>query len=395
MRNFDSFKCGDRAELVHIITADDVEKFVNLTGDDNRLHVDSVYASHTTFKKPVVHGMLGASFISTVLGTQLPGDGALWFSQNLEFILPVRIGDRITVTAQIIAKFEREKILELQTDIFNQNQQKVTTGIAKVKIVDQTSSAIVDEPSIKRKVALVIGASGGIGSSVAMRLAEDGFDVALHCFNNLNTIKTIEKRITAIGRKCHVYSANITEEVEVEKMIAAVVRHFETITVLVNCATVKVANIKFRFLDWKEVQSHFNVNIKGAFNLARHILPIMQNLKYGKIINFTTQYIDGTPPVELLAYVTAKSALSGFTKSLAVEYAPFGITINMISPGMTDTELIADIPEKSRLMTAAKTPLRRLAMPNDIAGAVSYLASESANFITGETIRINGGQAML
>jgi 3-oxoacyl-[acyl-carrier protein] reductase len=121
----------------------------------------------------------------------------------------------------------------------------------------------------------------------------------------------------------------------------------------------------------------------------------MQDLKYGRIINITTQYIDETPPVELLAYVTAKTALSGFTKSLAVEYAPFGITVNMISPGMTDTELIADIPEKSRLMTAAKTPLRRLAKPNDIAGAVCYLASEGASFITGETIRINGGQAML
>jgi 3-oxoacyl-[acyl-carrier protein] reductase len=395
MSRFNEIKFGDRADLVHVVTADDVEKFVNLTGDDNKLHVDANYASHTTFKKPVVHGMLGASFISTIIGTKLPGDGALWFSQNLEFILPVRIGDKITVTVEVINKFERDKVIELQTDIFNQNQQKVTTGTARVKIVEQTITSVYIEPPAQKKVALIIGASGGIGSAICMRLAEDGYDIAMHCFNSPNVLKDLEMKIIGFGRRCHRYSANITEESEVEQMIAGVVRQFETISVLVNCATVKVINGKFRSLSWKEMQAHFDVNVKGAFNLAKYVLPLMQERKYGKLINFTTQYIEGTPPAELLAYVSAKSALSGFTKSLAVEYAPFGITINMISPGMTDTNLIADIPEKSRLMTAARTPLRRLAMPNDIAGAVSYLASEHANFVTGETIRINGGQLML
>lgn len=395
MSRFDDINLGDRAELVHIITAEDVEKFVDLTGDDNRIHVDREYASHTTFKKPVAHGMLGASFISTIIGTKLPGDGALWFSQNLEFILPVRVGDKITVTAEVINKYQRDKIVELQTDIFNQNHQKVTSGIAKVKIVEQKELPDDTIPSMQRKVALIIGASGGIGRAVSVRLAEDGFDIALHCFTQIKTVKELEKAITDIGRKCHVYSADITDDTQMKQIVTDIVRHFGTITVLVNCATVKVTSSKFASLDWVDIQSHFDVNVKGAFNSAKYILPLMQGQRYGKVINFTTQYIEGTPPTELLAYVTAKSALCGFTKSLAVECAPFGITVNMISPGMTDTELIADIPEKTRLMTAAKTPLRRLAKPADIAGAVSYLASESANFVTGETLRINGGQAML
>jgi 3-oxoacyl-[acyl-carrier protein] reductase len=395
MSRFDDIKVGDRAELVHVITSEDVEKFVDLTGDDNRIHVDSEYASHTTFKKPVVHGMLGASFISTVIGTKLPGDGALWFSQNLEFMLPVRVGDKITVKAEVKNKFEREKIIELQTDIFNQNLQKVTVGTAKVKIIDQKELQSDVSTIPLKKVALVIGAAGGIGAAVTTRLAKDGFDIALHYFTNRKAAKELEKTVSAAGRKCHLYSADITDEAQMTMMVAEIVRHFGTITVLVNCATVKVTNSKFGSLDWKEVQSHFDVNVKGAFFLAKNILPIMQSQKYGKIINFTTQYIEGTPPAELLAYVTAKSALHGLTKSLAVECAPLGITVNMISPGMTDTELIADIPEKTRLMTAAKTPLRRLAKPSDIAGAVSYLASESADFVTGETVRINGGQVML
>jgi 3-oxoacyl-[acyl-carrier protein] reductase len=178
-------------------------------------------------------------------------------------------------------------------------------------------------------------------------------------------------------------------------MIDSIVRNFGTITVAVNCATIKVANCKFSLLEWSDMQSHLEINIRGAFSLAKVLVPVMQPQRNGKIINFTTQYIEGTPPTELLPYVTAKSALAGFSRALAAELAPLGITVNMVSPGMTDTDLIADVPEKTRLMTAAKTPLRRLATPRDIVGAVSFLASSSADFITGETIRINGGQVML
>jgi 3-oxoacyl-[acyl-carrier protein] reductase len=395
MSRFDDIKVGDGAKLVHIITGEDVQKFVDLTGDDNRIHVDSEYASHTAFKKPLAHGMLGASFISTIIGTKLPGDGALWFSQNLEFILPVRVGDEITVTAQVINKYEREQIIELQTDIFNQNSQKVTSGTAKVKLVEPLDKSADVNCRCRQKIALVVGASGGIGRAVSLRLAEDGFDIALHCFTNKEEAKDLKAKIEGIGRKCHIYSANITEHNQMQQMVNDVLRHFETISVYVNCATIKVASCTFMSLEWKEVQSHFDVNVKGAFIAAKCILPVLQNQKYGRLINFVTQYIEGTPPAGLLAYVTAKSALSGFTKALAVECAPFGITVNMISPGMTDTSLIADIPEKARLMAAARTPLRRLARPADIAGAVSYLASENADFVTGETIRINGGQLML
>jgi 3-oxoacyl-[acyl-carrier protein] reductase len=93
MNKFEQIQIGDKAEINHKVVQDDIDKFVELTGDDNRLHTDKEYAAKTTFKQPVVHGMLGASFISTIIGTRLPGDGALWFSQSLEFLLPVRVGD--------------------------------------------------------------------------------------------------------------------------------------------------------------------------------------------------------------------------------------------------------------------------------------------------------------
>ena len=114
MKKYYEINVGDKETLTHTITKTDIEKFVQLTGDDNLLHVDENFASKTQFKKPVVHGMLGASFISTIIGTKLPGDGALWFSQSLEFLLPVRIGDVLTVVAEVLRKYEKEQIIELK-----------------------------------------------------------------------------------------------------------------------------------------------------------------------------------------------------------------------------------------------------------------------------------------
>jgi len=127
---------------------------------------------------------------------------------------------------------------------------------------------------------------------------------------------------------------------------------------------------------------------------VKSVLPLMLDNKYGKIVFLTSQYTEQAP-AELLHYITAKSALNGFAKGLAVELASRGIRVNLVSAGMTNTKLIADVPEKIKLLTAAKAPLRRLAEPQDIAGAISYLLSEESDFLTGETIRVNGGQVMI
>ena len=136
MSRYSKFKIGDNATIIHQITKEDIEKFVSLSGDNNKLHVDNEFASKTSYKKPVVHGMIGASFISTLIGTKIPGDGALWYSQNIDFLLPVRIGDILTIKAEIIKMIPRLNSIELKTEIINQKKQKVTKGVAKVKIIE-------------------------------------------------------------------------------------------------------------------------------------------------------------------------------------------------------------------------------------------------------------------
>jgi 3-oxoacyl-[acyl-carrier protein] reductase len=396
MKKYNEINIGDKETLSHIITKDDMDKFVQLTGDDNKLHVDAQFAGKTQFKKPVVHGMLGASFISTVIGTKLPGDGALWFSQTLEFLLPVRLGDQLTILAEVIKKNDKEQIIELKTEIYNQNRQIVTKGVAKVKVIEQEPETILEatQKDTQPLVAMVIGGTGGIGKAACLQLAQDGFKVIIHYNQNKQAAENIKTEIEAHGGNAIVLQADIFKEQDIKEMISKSMRAFGRIDVLVNCAATVIPNIKFQDLVWEDYQKQIELNIKSTFTIIKEIVPLMINNQYGKIINVGSLAVD-KPNADWSHYITAKAALTGFTKSLAFELAPKGIRINMVTPGMLSTELTADIPEKIKLLTAAQTPLRRLAMAKDVANTISFLASDKSDFLTGENIRLNGGQVMI
>jgi 3-oxoacyl-[acyl-carrier protein] reductase len=397
MSKYEGIKIGDKAEISHHITEADIEKFVSLTGDDNKIHINKAYASKTAFKKPVAHGMLSASFISTIIGTKLPGDGALWFSQSLEFLLPVRVGDTIKVMGEVIGKDERLKVIELQTDVYNQDKQKVISGKAKVKIVEEEQKKEDSNEKIvpAKPVALILGATGGIGTAVCNDLAALGYDIAVHYHSNETKANQIIDKINSKKRHAIAIQSSFDHENSIDELVTTVERRLGDISLFVNCATVKIPNIKIENLDWSDIEKHLNINLKTNFLLVKRIAGRMKEKKYGRIIFITTQYTESTPPAELLHYVTAKYALNGLAKSLAVELAVHNITVNLISPGMTETDLLADVPEKARLLAAARSPMKRLANPGDISAVVAFLASEKAAYMTGETIRVNGGQAML
>jgi len=395
MKKYADIHVGDKERLHHTITASDIETFVQLTGDDNRLHVDSTYAQKTPFKKPVVHGMLGASFISTIIGTKLPGDGALWFSQSLEFLLPVRVGDILEVEAEVIKKHDREQFIELATTIKNQNRQIVTKGVAKVKIIEQVADQDETTPTLpKKNVALVIGGTGGIGSEVCRQLARDGCAVAIHYHANKQAAETLKQELEAMGAEASIVVGDIRNEESVEQMVQQVVRKFGYVNIVVNCAATTIPNIKFKDLLWSDYLNQFEYMIQSMLNVCKHVVPIMIEQGGGKIITIGSYAVD-KPNNEWSHYITAKSAMVGFNRSLAFELAPKGILINMVTPSLVNTELTADIPEKIKLLTASQTPLRRLALAKDVAGAIGFLASDKANFMAGENLRINGGQVMI
>jgi 3-oxoacyl-[acyl-carrier protein] reductase len=393
-KNFESVHVGDAETIIRKITEADVAKFVNMTGDDNPLHVDRTYAESTVFKDIVVHGMLGASFISTVIGTKLPGPGALWVAQNMEFIYPVRLGDVLTISVTVVKKHEHEQLLELDTQIINQNQQMILTGTGKVKLLTSNKP----EPSANGKsnrprVAIVTGGAGGIGKAICKKLAEDGINIVVNFHDREDRAHQIVSEINKDNKsKAISVQADISTVDGVQTLYKAAVKAFGGVSILVNNASPRINPKALSVSDWSDVQKQIDVQVKGAYLMTSAVVPEMMLYEWGRIVNITSQVIYGEPSLYWTSYAMAKGALAVFSKYMANELGPKGITVNCVSPGMCNTVFIGDISEKSRLIAARQTPLRRLAEPTDVASAVAYLVSDEADFVTGETISVNGGK---
>jgi 3-oxoacyl-[acyl-carrier protein] reductase len=394
--DFEAIKVGDTRTLTRTIGEADVRRFVEMTGDDNPLHIDRVYAEATSFKDIVVHGMLGASFISTVIGTQLPGPGALWVAQNLEFLLPVRLGDTLRITCTVSAKHERERLLELDTAIVNQAGQVVLSGAGKVKVLE-TRAAQPKAPELgRRRVALVTGGGGGIGGAICRRLARNGMDVVVAYRGRAERAQAVVAAIEALDgpSRAKAVQTDLAAADGAAALARQAVQAFGAVDVLVNNASPAIGAKAFADMDWADVQAHLDVQVKAAFLLSQACLPAMVAQGAGRIINITSQAAEGAPTATWTAYAMAKAALATFSRYLAAEVGPSGVTVNCVAPGMTETALIGDIPEKAQLIVARQTPMRRLATPADVAAAVAHLASEEAGFITGHTLSVNGGMVM-
>jgi 3-oxoacyl-[acyl-carrier protein] reductase len=391
---FEDIKIGDTASLIKLITEEDIKKFVEMTGDNNPLHTNKTYAETTSYKDIVVHGMLGASFISTIIGMKLPGNGALWMSQTFDFLLPVRLGDELTISCSIIKKFEEQNVLELAAKIVNQHKKVVLSGRGKVKLIE----AIIQKKPIKierKKVAIVTGGAGGIGSEICLKLASDGFKIVVNYKKSKTKANALVEKIQENGGTALAIQADVTKQKDVNRLVDETTRQFQGLDCLVNNASPKIYQNDFENINYDDISLQMDVQLKAAFLMSKAAYLIFKAQKFGKIINMTSQVLDGVPSIGWTSYALGKSSLATLSKYMAAELGPLGITVNCVSPGMTDTALLGDIPEKYRLIIARQTPLRRLANPKDIAGAVSYLASDAASYITGETIRINGGQVMM
>jgi 3-oxoacyl-[acyl-carrier protein] reductase len=390
-KDFSEIQVGDSESISKKITESDVRRFVEMTGDDNPLHVDAAYAEATAFKDIVVHGMLGASYISTVIGTRLPGTGALWISQNFDFLLPVRLGDELSISCTVLKKFERERLLELETKIVNQHQQTVLTGTGKVKVLSPSLPKEITEEKSDFRVAVVTGGSGGIGKAISLRLAKDGFAVVIAYRGRVDRANSVVKEIHSNKGKAIAVCADISTKEGVELLYKSAAKEFGGVSVLVNNASSAINPKPFELMDWEDVQNQLNTQLKGSFLLCQSCIPKMIERGWGRIVNITSQVVEGEPTPSWTSYAIAKASLAKFSSYLAADLGSNGITVNCVSPGMSETGLIGSISEKVQLMIARQTPTRRLTKPEDVAAAVAYLVSSEASQVTGQTILVNGG----
>jgi 3-oxoacyl-[acyl-carrier protein] reductase len=196
------------------------------------------------------------------------------------------------------------------------------------------------------------------------------------------------------GGRAVAVQADVSSEAGAKKLVQEAQARFGGVTVLVNAASPRIVARNVDELAWDEVQQHLDVQLKSALLMIQACKPAMLAAGGGRIISLGSQSWDGTPVAGWTAYAIGKGALSTLTRYLAAELGPQNITVNLVSPGMTNTSFISGVSEKQQLMVARQTPLRRLAEPEDTAGAVAFLASEQAAYITGQNLRVNGGGSM-
>lgn len=244
------------------------------------------------------------------------------------------------------------------------------------------------ESGLKGKVALVTGASRGIGKQTAIDLASKGCHVAVNCVSNSEAALETVERIKRDGGSGEVARFDVSDCRAVEKGVRLIEKKGK-IQILVNNAGITKDKLFVRMTerDWDSVH---NTNLKGVFNCTKAVIRHMLKNRYGRIINITSVVGEMGNPGQI-NYSSAKAGIIGFTKSAAKEFASRGVTVNAVSPGFVETDITAHIPEEMKRSYLKSIPLGRYGTVKDVSCAVVFLASAEASYITGEVIRVNGG----
>ncbi len=247
---------------------------------------------------------------------------------------------------------------------------------------------------LRGRVAIVTGGAKGLGRAFALKLAEEGARVMVITRKDMANLEKTVQQIKDLGGEAALFQADVARETDMLNMAEATNKAFGRIDVLINNAAIYdgIKRKPFYEIDPDEWDLVMTVNVKGAFLAARAVFPYMKAQGYGKIVNLSSE-VFYTGSNGFAHYVASKGGIIGLTRALAVELGPHNISINCVAPGFTDTEASRGLADVTKYDTS-KTPLGRLERPEDLTGAALFLASPESDFITGQTILVDGGRAM-
>ncbi len=243
-----------------------------------------------------------------------------------------------------------------------------------------------------KKVAVITGANTGIGKTIALTLAAQGYIAVVNWLFNEEKANEVKAEIEAAGGACHLLYGDVSNFDKACEMMDSVFETFGRLDVLVNNAGITRDQLILRMTE-QEFDDVLRVNLKGTFNCAKGVSKRMLKQRFGKIINMAS-VVGITGNIGQCNYSASKAGVIGLTKSLAKEFAARNIQVNAIAPGFIETDMTDKIPDKIREEMIAAIPLKRMGKPQDIANAVAFLASESADYITGQIIKVDGGMAI-
>lgn len=242
------------------------------------------------------------------------------------------------------------------------------------------------------KVALVTGGSRGIGRAIALKLAENGADVAINYAGNTAAAEEVKTAIEQMGRKALLVQGSVVDTDGVQTIVNTVVKELGRLDILINNAGITRDGLLMRMkeADWDDVM---HTNLKGVYNCSKAVLRTMMKQRSGRIVNMAS-VVGEMGNAGQTNYAAAKAGVIGFTKSLAKEVASRGITVNAIAPGFIATDMTSVLTDDQKAEMARTIPLGRAGQPEDVANAVLFLVSEGAAYITGQVLNVDGGMVM-
>ena len=245
---------------------------------------------------------------------------------------------------------------------------------------------------LKDKVAIVTGGTRGIGRAIALKLADKGANIVINYRNSDKEAEELKAILEEKGVKVLTVKCDISNFEDSKNLMNICKEVFGKIDILVNNAGITKDTLIMRMKE-EDFDSVIDVNLKGTFNCAKHASAIMLKQRFGKIINMTS-VVGIAGNAGQVNYAASKAGVIGLTKSLAKELGSRGITVNAVAPGFINTDMTASLSEKVKEEASKNIPLKRLGDPEDVANLVGFLASDAANYITGQVINVDGGMVM-
>jgi len=246
---------------------------------------------------------------------------------------------------------------------------------------------------LKNKVAIITGASRGIGESIAISFAKAKANLVLVSLQDQNKLFSVKNRIEKMGSKVLVFNGDVSSSNFCTTIVNDTIKSFNQIDILVNCAGI-IDRSSFDTMEHKDWSRVLDVNLNGSLYMSKEVIKLMKNRNYGKIINITSQMAFIPHPSASPSYEVSKSGLTALTRHLALNYAKNNICVNAIAPGSIDTDMPKSMSSKARDEIKKGIPMKRLGEPEEISNCALFLASELSSYITGSTIHINGGSLM-